>query len=244
MRNMLLASVPPDELGGFMRSLSRAELSVGQCLQTEGDRVARVYFPESGLVSLMGGREGRDIEAAMVGREGMIGACALLGDAVSSHQAIVRVPGTAWTLSGSELKPILAKLPGLHACLLGFVGTWTTHMEQTIYATGRCTVQQRVARWLLLAHDSLGDREFEITHDCLATMLGVRRPGVTVALHVLEGELAIRSTRGRIAIRDRDRLKGIADDAYCEPQSDIPPRQGQYIPNGSALSNYELAIVQ
>jgi len=217
MPNSLLASLPFNDFSVLQPHLRQAELVAGQYLQTSGRDIEQVYFPESGLISILTGTDKHAIEIAMVGREGMIGAPTLLGDHPSSHSALVQVSGPAWMIAAQDLRQVAGVGPELRQRLLGFVSALMTQVEQATVSMARFTVLQRLARWLLMANDRLDGDELAITHDRLASALGVRRPGVTIALHILEGKTAIRSNRGRVTIRDRERLKRLAGPAYLEP---------------------------
>jgi CRP-like cAMP-binding protein len=104
---------------------------------------------------------------------------------------------------------------------LKFAYAHLVQVTHSALANGRFTVEQRLARWLLMAHDRVDGDDVPLTHDFLAMMLGVRRPGVTNALHVLEGTRAIRSIRSHVLIRDRGRLEEIAGDCYGLPESEL-----------------------
>jgi CRP-like cAMP-binding protein len=111
----------------------------------------------------------------------------------------------------------MESVPSLKGLLLRYVHLFMIQVAATALADGRYDVNQRLARWLLMCHDRLGD-ELLLTHDFLALMLGVRRPSVTDALHVLEGHRLIKAERSRITVRDRRGLEGVAGDAYGAPE--------------------------
>jgi CRP-like cAMP-binding protein len=104
--------------------------------------------------------------------------------------------------------------PSLKALLLRWVQVLMIQTAQSALANGRYTIQERLARWLLMCHDRLDGDDLPLTHEFLSLMLGVRRSGVTEALHVLEGVKIVRTSRGRIHILDREKLEEIAGDCY------------------------------
>ena len=215
MTNLLLAGLAASDAESLARDLKEVELAAGQVLHESGSIVNYAYFPEDGLVSILTNGGDRSVEAALVGPEGMVGTALLLGQTTSPHEAVVRVPGTALRIPAASFGRALGSSPDLLPGLLRYVHLRMVQAGQTIFATGRCTVDQRLARWLLMAHDRLRRDEIVLTHECLASTLGVRRPGITVALHILEGERAIRSRRGRITILDRACLQRLAGPAAC-----------------------------
>jgi CRP-like cAMP-binding protein len=129
------------------------------------------------------------------------------------------VAGEGLRIGTREFKQALADSPSLNARVLSYVRLLLLQTAQTAFANGRYTIEERLARWLLMSHDRLDGDEVPLTHEFLSLMLGVRRPGVTVALQTLEGEHAIRNVRGLITVLDRHRLEDIAGGAY---QSFLP----------------------
>lgn len=215
--NLILASLSREQLGRLEPHMVAQRMSAQQLLRKEGDRASDIYFIETGLISLISGAENEQLETTLVGREGMIGACALLGETEAPSTAMVRVGGLAWRIARRDLLEVAEADLDLRRHLLSYLHTRMLGAARSIISAGRCTIEQRVAGWLLMAHDRLDTDELPLTHDCLAATLGVRRPGVTVALHVLEGEHSIKSRRGRIVIRSRDVLEQRAGSAYRRP---------------------------
>lgn len=192
-------------------------ISTLQVLRQAGDKASDIYFIESGLVSLVSGSEDEMVETTLVGPEGMVGCCALLGETTVSSSAIARSAGSAWRIARHDLLRAVDADRALHRLLLSYIHMRMLGAARAIIAASRCTIEQRVAGWLLMAQDRLGIEELPHTHDHLAAALGVRRPGVTVAMHILEGEHAIISRRGRILIRSREILQQRAGSAYGAP---------------------------
>ena len=193
--------------------LERVTLAQGRVLHAARQPIAHVYFPVRGLVSLMArDRRGRRLEIGLVGRDGMVGATELLangGPAVT--EAVVQFAGEAWRVPTAELVSLMRLNLTLRTDLLRYVHALTEEMVQIALATGHGTIDQRVARWLLAAGVRSDSRHLEVTHEHLSRVLAVRRSGITVALHVLEGLGTIRSHRRRIEIIDRAALQRAAD---------------------------------
>jgi len=172
--------------------------------------IPAVYFIESGVASIVAKQSGRDAEIALVGSEGMTGGAILMGTDQSPHECYMQLAGDGMRLEAGRLAAALSSSPTLRPFLLRFVQSLHVQIGFTALDNARCSLQERMARWLLMCADRTTDGGLSITHEFLSVMLGVRRPGVTVGLQVLEGMQLIRSTRGRIEIRDRDRLERLA----------------------------------
>lgn len=183
-------------------------------LQSASHPIDDLYFIETGLASILVYSGTSKIEVGIVGREGIVGITSALGGDSGPFEVIVQVPGVAYRISRPALQSLFAEVPTLAQTLQLFAIVQLVQYSQTALANGRCTVEQRLARWLLMAHDRLDSDEVALTHEFLAMMLGVRRPGVTVALHMLEGALAIRARRNSIRILDREKLKITAGEFY------------------------------
>jgi CRP-like cAMP-binding protein len=178
--------------------------------------IERVYFPEGGVFSIVSAEEGGDlIEVGLYGFEGMSGASVILDSGQSPHLSMVQVPGAAHLhLPANVLVDACDRSATLRKLLLRYVQTITVQAALTAAANAHYALPERLARWLLMCHDRVDGDMVELTHEFIAMMLGVRRSGVTVNLHTLEGTNAIRSSRGVVTITDRARLEEIAGDSY------------------------------
>ncbi len=220
-RNRLLAALSPRDLRQLSPLLETTPLAARQVLDAPQDLIEHVYFVESGLVSVVGTTEpDHRIEVGMVGREGMTGLGIVLGDDRSANEIIVQSAGTALRISSVELRKAMKANPTFAAILLRYVNVFVTQASQTALANGRGRLDERLARWLLMWHDRLGDADLIITHEFLALLLGVRRPGVTVALHDLEARGLIRANRNLVKIIDRDGLQLAANGFYGIPEAE------------------------
>jgi CRP-like cAMP-binding protein len=127
---------------------------------------------------------------------------------------LVQATGEAFRIGAGELQAAMDHSPTLRALLQLFVHTFSVQVSQTAYANAGYSTEERLARWLLMTHDRLEQDDMPITHEFMSIMLGTRRPGVTLAVQMLEGVGAIGATRGRIAVRDREKLERIAGQSY------------------------------
>jgi CRP-like cAMP-binding protein len=207
IRNRLLTVMVSSDLQQLLPSLDEVPLALGQVLQVAESAIAHVYFIQSGLVSVLAtsGRN-RRIEFGMIGPEGMTGFSAILDDDRSANQIIVQGAGTALRMSTAPLKCAMLSSITLRSCLMRFVHVFMAQAGQTALANGCAKLEQRRARWISMSHDRFGGGDVGVTHDVLALCLGVRRPDVTLAMHLLEGEGVIKSTRSCISVVDRDWL--------------------------------------
>jgi DNA-binding transcriptional MocR family regulator len=131
---------------------------------------------------------------------------------------LMQSAGSALRISTSSLRKIMGSSQSFTSTLLNYVHTFMVQASQTALANGRARLDERLARWMLMWHDRTRDNELLITHELLALLLGVRRAGVTVAMHELEGRGLIRSSRGRIRIVDRIGLELAASGFYGVPE--------------------------
>jgi CRP-like cAMP-binding protein len=220
-RNRLLAVLSHADRDLLKPSLEVIELDARQVLEAPSDPVRHVYFVESGLVSVVGTTEpDHRIEVGMVGYEGMTGLCIVLGDDRSANETVVQSSGSALRLSTEALRELMKVSRSLTTTLLRYVNVFMVQGSQTALANGRGRLDERLARWLLMWHDRVLADELIITHEFLALLLGVRRQGVTVALHELEGKGLIRSTRSHVRVLDRDGLQKAANGFYGIPEAE------------------------
>lgn len=181
--------------------------------------IEHVHFFEGGLSSeiVEGGTD--RIEVGCIGHEGLSGVPVVLGVESTPHRAFMQVGGKAWRISSQRLRRVMEERAPLRLHLQRYAHVFMVQIAATALANGRYHVEQRLARWLLMCHDRLSS-SLPLTHEFLALMLGVRRPTVTDALHVLEGSLLIKAERGRILVRNRRGLEELAGGAYGVPEAE------------------------
>lgn len=221
--NALLDSMSEADMRLIEPHLEKVGLREGQMLEVSSEPVSHVHFPISGLVSTMARCEqGRRIELTLVSSEGATGIASMLeGNGRTFADAIVQIGGLAWRIATADLAPLLQASPSLQAHLLRFAHTMMAELAETTLATGHAKIEQRVARWLLLASERCGTHKLTITHDQLSKSLAVRRSGITVALHMLESRRLVRSRRKLVEIVDREGLLHEVDGLYGRPGASL-----------------------
>jgi len=222
--NALLRSLPPQDallLGSSLRRVS----------QMPGDRLVPgetdlVYFPETLIVCLIG--QGRDSAVGMVGREGLIGWDRLFRCSDHAQQIFVALTGgSALVVSGNRLRSLMVAHPPLAISLIPFLHSFAEQMGRTVQLTLHGSLEVRLSAWLLMMHERMEGDEIVITHSALAAFLNVRRASVTDTMHVLEGERALRCSRGRVTVHDVAALQARAGLAARGPRqhdrAPLPP---------------------
>ena len=183
--------------------------------------IRQVYFPENALGSVVAlTREGRRIEVGLFGRDGMSGTSLLHGSDRSPLESFTQVAGPAFQITTEHLREVIAQSPSFAARLLRYVEAFNVQVSHTVVANGIYTLEERLARWLLMTHDRLDGDDLPLVQEFLAMMLAVRRAGVTEALQALEEAGAIKAARGLITIVDRARLEEIAKGSYGQPEAE------------------------
>jgi CRP-like cAMP-binding protein len=214
-RNRLLAALPPEDLAQLWPRLQPVELAIRQVLHGPEQPIGSVYFPETGYISRLAYMDDGDAaEIGLIGPEGMVGLAVLLGADRDGFEIMVQVPGSALRMDATAFREELDRIPTLRSLLLRYALAHFEQVARTGACNGRHLVEQRLARWLLMAHDRIEGDEFPMTHEFLSMMLGVRRAGITVAAGSLQKAGLIRYERGRMAITDRAGLEAAACECY------------------------------
>jgi CRP-like cAMP-binding protein len=214
--NRLLASLPVDEYEWLLPQLVPVRLRLKEVLIEAHQPIGHVHFVREGVCSMIATeQEGGDVEVGTIGCEGLVG-LPLLFDAESSpYGTIVQVQGDAWRLGAGAFRRALQERPILHRRCLRFAQYFADQMAQSVACNRLHTLEERCARWLLMTHDRVHGDVFELTHEFLAVMLGVRRAGVTVAMGTLQSAGLVTYSRGRVSILDRAGLEASACGCYA-----------------------------
>lgn len=203
------------DVGLLEPHLEQVNLQQGAMLEKAGRAVHHVYFLKRGIASVLASETGSPaVEVAILGKNDMSGASILLGTDHALHDVVMQMPGVADRIPALQLKHLLWDHADLRGALLPRVGHLLKQISNTALANARATLEVRLARRLLVCLDHMDGERIPVTHEALAQMLGVRRPGVTVALHVMEGQKLIRSTRGLCTVLDRAGLERLAAGFY------------------------------
>lgn len=220
-RNRLLQALGPDDFALLRPHLTPISLPIRHVLEAPNRPIDEVMFLESGMGSIVAVvNADRQLEVGIFGREGMSGIAVILGDDRSPQESFVQIAGEGLRMRSDDLRRAMRTSPSLQRVLLRYVQSMMAQTASTAFANGHGKVEERLARWLLMSHDRMDGDELPLIHEFLALMLGVRRAGVTEALHVLEGRGAIRTGRGRIAVADRMRLEESAAGLYGVPEAE------------------------
>lgn len=213
--NQLLAALPPEDYKNLLAKSELTELNFGKTIYESDDIIRNVYFPKSGIISLLSTIDSQSIlEIGIVGREGMVGLPVFLGVNRSKNKAIVQGKGkflkvkTADFLKECEKSKILSRL------LQRFAHSFLTQVSQSAVCNRFHQTNVRLARWLLMTHDRMETDEFVLTQEFLSNMLGVRREAVTIAASNFQQQKLISYTRGKITVLDRAGLEAISCRCY------------------------------
>ncbi len=214
-RNRLLAALPTEDLARLWPRLEPVELGLRQIIQVPDEPITAVYFPESGWISMIALLvDGNSAEVGIVGSEGMVGLPLLLGSDRSPTEAMVQAPGTFLRLGADVFGEERDRSAPLRTLLLRYALAFQVQVTQTAACNGHHALDQRLARWLLIAHDRAGGDEFPMTQEFLAMMLCVHRPGVTIAARLFQQAGLIRYGNGQITITDRAGLEAAACECH------------------------------
>lgn len=217
--NRLLLLAPESEYLLLRPHLELVALPHHRCVHEPHQRVDAVYFPNEGLISLVVElKDGKTVEAGLVGNEGITGMGAVLGLSRTPLREVVQISGEGFRVRLDVFKEVLRSTPGFKAMLDLFAAGLAMQVAQTAACNRLHNIEHRLARWLLMAQDRLGSELLPITHDFLATMLGTDRPSVSLAAGVLQKKKMIRYRRGSVTIENRKLLEKFACECYAVVQ--------------------------
>jgi CRP-like cAMP-binding protein len=213
--NVLLSNLSAADFALLEPHLEPVDLPIRKVLERRNKPIKAVYFPESGFASVVANGESKHpIEVGLIGREGMTGLPVVLGGDRNDNETFMQAAGSGQCMPAGEFRKAIDSSQSLHRSLLRYAHAFLNQATRTAVANGRAKIEERLARWLLMAADRLDDRELPLTHEFLAMMLSVRRPGVTVAVQELERQGLITRKRGRIVILDREALEKLSNGTY------------------------------
>lgn len=225
--NRLLQGLPRVDRRRLLDEAELVDLVFDARLCEAGAAYKAVYFPVSGLISLVNSVVGHPpLETGLIGREGMLGATLVLGVQGAPRSAVVQGAGRAWRIAAPALRRIMRESPALRRVLNHYVFVSLSQLAQSAACARFHEVEPRLARWMLLSHDRAeGDRIF-LTHQHLAGVLGVRRSAITIAAGVLQQRGVIRYSRGTIEVIDRAGLEAAACGCYAAQEREYAERFG------------------
>lgn len=213
--NHLLAALPKDEYQRLLPKLQPFPLVFGEVIYQTGDVIRNVYFPTSGIISLLAAVEDRaTLEVGIVGREGMVGLPAFMGVKTSGNRAVVQGAGSAMRMKAAAFRKECDNGGSLTRLLRRYSHSRLTQIAQGAACNRFHPIDARLARWLLTTRDRMGADEFQLTQEFMSNMLGVRREGVNKAAGALQEQNLISYSRGNLLIEDRVGLQAIACNCY------------------------------
>jgi CRP-like cAMP-binding protein len=216
--NKLLAALPPGDYLRILPSLRNIPIKFKQVLQKQGEKVSNVYFPSSCVCSIVNVmKDGRMVEVATVGNEGMIGITAFLGGDLPPGETFVQVPvpdGASQVMSVAAFREEVDRHGPFQDVMNRYAQALTAMIMQSTACNGLHSVEERCARWLLMTHDRVGFDEFQLTQEFLAIMLGVRRPSVTIVMGALHKAGVIEYGKRMTRVVNREGLEAMSCECY------------------------------
>ncbi len=221
LANHVLSILSKSDLALLQPHLEPVALAFRQSAEEPNLPIKFAYFPQDGIVSVVanGGR-GRVVEVGLIGRDSVTAQPVIMGTDRSANATFVQVEGSGHRIDADVLRTAIRKSATLQHTLLAVVQAFHMQASHTALANGIGKIEERMARWLLMAHDRLSGDALPLTHEFLAIMLGVRRAGVTVALQSLEAGGLIATKRKVIEVRNRAGLVSLAADIYGVPEAE------------------------
>jgi CRP-like cAMP-binding protein len=214
-RNRLLLALPSTDLERLTPELEQIRCERGQVLMDADSSLDDVFFPDSGVVSVVAVyADGSIIEMATIGREGFTGGQAVLGAKSSSVRLLVQIPGGATKMSRAAFTRAIESMPAFRSLMFAYVQAFLEQVLVSVACNGAHSLKQRLGRWLLMMRDRSDDDRLQITQSLLAEMLGVQRPTITNAARELEGAGLIARGRRQVTILDRQGLVTASCECY------------------------------
>jgi CRP-like cAMP-binding protein len=221
-QNHLLAALPPPEFARLAPHLESTPLPLGETLFEPGGQLQHAYFPTTAIVSLHYVMEsGASSESASVGNEGVVGISLFMGGNTTPSSAVVKTGGHSFRLDRRILMEEFDRAGLLQRLLLRYTQALITQMTQTAVCNRHHSVEQQLSRWLLSTLDRIPSGELVMTQELVASMLGVRREGITEAAGTLQAAGLIRYRRGHIAVLDRRGLERHSCECYAVVKKEI-----------------------
>lgn len=220
MLNRILGAMAREDYSYLAARMQACVLRPRQSLENPNQRIEFIYFIESGVAAVQAVSAKFRNVVALVGNEGVSGLAVVLGTAVSPHATVMLSAGSAQRLPASDLREAMTRCPRVRDLLLRYSLAFHNQAAHTALANARGLVEQRVIRWLLMAHDRFPTPDIPITHEFTAEIIGSRRAGVSVALERLADLGVISLRRGMVEIVDREAGEKIAGAFYGLPEKE------------------------
>jgi CRP-like cAMP-binding protein len=236
--NLFLDSLPPESANRILPNLDLIEAKTGTIITPAGSDVESAIFPIGAVISVVCKLlDGREAEVSLVGREGVYGLPLALGNATSVSEAVVQIPNSMWRMTSTAFVDCMQEDRLFFKRVLSFVQVTIESIAQFSACNRLHPTNERCARWLLMAHDRVPGNEIFLTHEYLATMLGVRRPGVSIAAAALDEAGFIEYRRGRIVVKNRRGLESASCECYGIVNDSLDRLLGYDVRKRSAPTN-------
>jgi CRP-like cAMP-binding protein len=220
-RNQLLAALSQADLALLQPHLRSMPMAVFKDMERPNRRIETVFFMEAGIASVVAVQPDETrAEVGLIGREGMSGIAVVLGGDQSPHSTYIQVAGEGQRIAANELRKAMDASVTMRSLFLKFAQVFMVQTAHTAIANARAHLDQRLARWILMAHDRTGTETLPLTHEFLSLMLGVRRAGVTETLQSLKRQKLIDTGRNKIVLRNRKGIERIARGSYGVPEKE------------------------
>ncbi|MBC7796706.1 MAG: Crp/Fnr family transcriptional regulator [Pyrinomonadaceae bacterium] len=213
--NYILASLPETEYRQLLPHLQTLRMTSETLIYQTGERFEYVYFPTTAMFSWIAmTRDGERVEVGVVGWEGIVGVPEILGYRVSPFAVEIELPGEAIRIKVEKFRSLLNELPLLQTIAFRYTYTAMTQLAQSSVCNRFHTVEERMTRWLLMAHDRTEGNELFLTQEILAGMIGARRPAVSIVIGNLQKSGLLRAERGKLTIIDRQGMEKTSCECY------------------------------
>ncbi|HVG18771.1 MAG TPA: Crp/Fnr family transcriptional regulator [Blastocatellia bacterium] len=213
--NYILDSIPAEDFDKLADKLKPVQLTQSEVLYHARQPIHQVYFPTTALLSWVAStEEGEMIEAGITGYEGMTGASTFLGQDLAPYRVDVQLSGSGFKMGAAAFKEAYDRSHFLQSLVLKYTHMQLMQLAQSVVCNRFHTVEERLCRWLLIAHDRVKSDEFQLTQEILANMIGARRPAISIVTGTLQTAGLIRSRRAKITIVDREGLEAAACECY------------------------------
>lgn len=207
--NRILAALPHEDFARIAPHLTTVRLERDEVVYIAGDQIRYVYFPISGLMSLLSTTEtGSTVEVAMVGNEGIVGLPVILKNSMIPYEVAVQTETEAYRIKAEDFQEEFDKGEALHELILRYLNVLIAQISQSALCHRFHTVEEALGGWLLMVQDRVTTESLNLTQENISHALGVPRTGVTMAAGSLQRAGLIRYSRGKIMILDRERLEG------------------------------------
>jgi len=222
IRNRLLQKISLEDWDLIGPHLEAMTLKERQVIEVPGKPITHAYFLEIGVASVVAvDAEDHRIEVGVIGYEGVTGVPLIMGDSRAQHSTYMQIGGSGHRISQDAFCGAIAQSEGLRTLFQTSAQGFMIQISHTALANGRAKLEQRLARWLLMAHDRTTSDAVPLTHEFLAVMLGVRRAGVTVAIHGFERRGLVTTRRGQLTIVNRAGIEQVAGSFYGTPEAEL-----------------------